>query len=374
MVAPPSRPFHWPGGIPPEIKANANDVTIQQANEEAKGWLLFVEEQWVSRANANVSDEDGDYEVRQRRALVESWAKASQEFRDSYHQRAPARNAMDYPSDAVRNAHLYYDTPSFVCLPPLGLSFPSNQSKWIKLYILSCRLDGEMDHCMQSHGARHGSLDPNPATISDPTKVQITDVLPRAFLEMANFAHITMTRQGTVLFMGFLWHWFLVTDDDLNTGHITVVDFKRNGQIDQCLRRRAFNMWPVYLDLFTGNRPLIHVIDDRIGGSQRMNSEYVTLTSSGMLAYMMANFDGSLDMNLPVIDILEGAKARGEFLDRFDGARDGWTEDIEIYAPGYLEMEAAGREAEYDHARLIDPEDAYDIRSALYRAQILSEL
>lgn len=47
MVAPPSRPFHWPGGIPPEIKANPNDVTIQQANEEAKGWLLFVE---VSRS------------------------------------------------------------------------------------------------------------------------------------------------------------------------------------------------------------------------------------------------------------------------------------------------------------------------------------
>jgi hypothetical protein len=44
MVAAPSRPFHWPGGIPNEIQVDANgDITPEQANEEAKGWLLFVE-------------------------------------------------------------------------------------------------------------------------------------------------------------------------------------------------------------------------------------------------------------------------------------------------------------------------------------------
>lgn len=47
-------------------------------------------------------------------------------------------------------------------------------------------------------------------------------------------------------------------------------------------------------------------------------------------------------MTLPVIDILEGAKSRGGFLPDFDGARDTWAEDIEIYAPGYLQMEAGG--------------------------------
>jgi hypothetical protein len=44
MVAPPSRPFHWPGGIPPEVKPDANgDITPEEADEDAKGWLLFVE-------------------------------------------------------------------------------------------------------------------------------------------------------------------------------------------------------------------------------------------------------------------------------------------------------------------------------------------
>lgn len=78
-------------------------------------------------------------------------------------------------------------------------------------------------------------------------------------------------------------------------------------------------------------------------------------------------------MTLPIIDILEGVKERGEFLFGFDGDREGWTEDIEIYAPGYLEMEAAGLEADYDHARLIDPNDAFDIRHAMYEAELEME-
>lgn len=46
--------------------------------------------------------------------------------------------------------------------------------------------------------------------------------------------------------------------------------------------------------------------------------------------------------DLPLINILEGAKARDEFLFGFDGARDGWMEGIEIYAPGNLEMKRQG--------------------------------
>lgn len=66
-----------------------------------------------------------------------------------------------------------------------------------------------------------------------------------------------------------------------------------------------------------------------------------------------------LDMTLPVIDIQEGAKEHGEFIGFFDGARDVWEEDIETYAPGYFPMEAQGNEADYDHGRLIDPNQYY---------------
>jgi hypothetical protein len=84
----------------------------------------------------------------------------------------------------------------------------------------------------------------------------------------------------------------------------------------------------------------------------------------------MANTENSLDMNLPIIDILEGANARGEFLFELDGGRDGWMEDIEVYAPGYLEMEAVGNESEYDHSRLINPTMAYSIRRQMHQAQL----
>lgn len=60
-----------------------------------------------------------------------------------------------------------------------------------------------------------------------------------------------------------------------------------------------------------------------------------------------------------MIDILEGARSRREFIPGSDGARDGWTKDIELYAPEYLQTEAEGNEADYDHARLSDPKDAY---------------
>ncbi|OQD73867.1 hypothetical protein PENDEC_c013G01540 [Penicillium decumbens] len=106
MISPLSHPFHWPGGIPPEINPDANgDINPEEVDEDAKGWLLFVEEKWVPRAMVNVSDKDGDYETRQDRALVETWAKASQEFRNSYHERAPARKALDYPEDALHDSH-----------------------------------------------------------------------------------------------------------------------------------------------------------------------------------------------------------------------------------------------------------------------------
>ncbi|KAL4740365.1 hypothetical protein BDV11DRAFT_169132 [Aspergillus similis] len=272
---------------------------------------------------ANIPDEDGDYEVRQRRELMEAWAKASQEFRDSYHQRALLRNGFNLPpKDAMQNANYPGDCPRFLCLPPLGPEYPSNRSKWIKLYILSCRLDGELSHCMDYYGSEHGAVDLNPATYPNLSAVQITDVLPRAMLEMANWNCITMTSRGTVLFLQPLAPWFLVTPDDLKTGHITIVEFKRNGQIAKSFRRRACNMWPVHLAYCVQYKSLEEVEEDRVGGNAEMNSD--------------------LDMSLPVIDILEGAKARGEFLFGFDGDREGWTEDIEIYAPGYLEMEAAG--------------------------------
>lgn len=183
---------------------------------------------------------------------------------------------------------------------------------------------------------------------------------------MADWNCMGMTRRGTVLFLQRLFPWFLVTPEDLETGHVTTVEFKRNGQVSESFRRRVCNMWPVYLEYWVECKPLEEIKEERVGGNSAMNSEYALNLFTLPMRLMK-----SLDMNLPVIDILEGIVARGEGLFGFDGARDGWTEDIELYAPGYLEMEAAGNGADYDHSLLIDPSKAYGVRKRLYEAELV---
>ncbi|KAL7658026.1 hypothetical protein ACMYSQ_004167 [Aspergillus niger] len=44
MVAALSRPFYWPGDIPLEIQIDPRgDIDPEEADDEAKGWMLFVE-------------------------------------------------------------------------------------------------------------------------------------------------------------------------------------------------------------------------------------------------------------------------------------------------------------------------------------------
>ncbi|KAL4970927.1 uncharacterized protein BDV14DRAFT_194713 [Aspergillus stella-maris] len=122
-----------------------------------------------------------------------SWRLGRKQVK-SYHQRTLEGNGFNVPpEDALQNANYHGDCPPFLCLAPLGPDYPSNRSKWIKMFILSCRLDGEMGHCMKHYGSEHGALDFNPATYPDPSAVQITDVLSRALLVTANWNCITMT-------------------------------------------------------------------------------------------------------------------------------------------------------------------------------------
>lgn len=68
-------PFHWPGGIPREIKRHETDVSRDEIEEQVKDWLPFVKEKWLPRPS-NL-DADREYELRQRRALVQQWVSAS---------------------------------------------------------------------------------------------------------------------------------------------------------------------------------------------------------------------------------------------------------------------------------------------------------
>ena len=63
-----------------------------------------------------------------------------------------------------------------------------------------------------------------------------------------------------------------------------------------------------------------------------------------------------LDMDLPVVDILCQAKEADELPNTmFLCDREQWTKDVELYAPGYLALEAEGRGGEYSLTSLAEP-------------------
>jgi hypothetical protein len=164
----------------------------------------------------------------------------------------------------------------FVCLAPLSGSHRANRSKWIKLYILSCRLDGEIGHCLEPNGAEHTGIDANPATFPDQSTFQYTDLLPFLYLEMANFRGMVMTSKGTVLFTGGTGNFYLVDQNDLDAGRISAVMFTWNGGLEGAVRKRAYNMHGVYLDLVGLGRTPVDLSQDYRGetdveGSDRWN-------------------------------------------------------------------------------------------------------
>lgn len=57
-------------------------------------------------------------------------------------------------------------------------------------------------------------------------------------------------------------------------------------------------------------------------------------------------------MTCKILDILEGIEGRGEFRVAGWGNRETWARDIERCAPGYLELEASGREVEFEFESL----------------------
>lgn len=159
-----------------------------------------------------------------------------------------------------------------MCLAPLSPAYRENLSKWIKLYILSCRLDGELGHCMDMSAKDHCGIDPNPSTFPDPSTFQYKDLLSLLFLEGANFRIMTMTSKGTVLFAGMRRCWFLVDQEDLDGGLITCVDFKPNGEVEDSFKRRAYNMWPVYLQYVILGKSIWELKDSSEGGLDRNNT------------------------------------------------------------------------------------------------------
>lgn len=64
----------------------------------------------------------------------------------------------------------------------------------------------------------------------------------------------------------------------------------------------------------------------------------------------------SLDLDQPLVDIIDSAQQKRE-LDIHGFTRELLTGQIEVFAPGYLELERQGLEVQYDLANLMTGDD-----------------
>ncbi|KAJ5754655.1 hypothetical protein N7533_004198 [Penicillium manginii] len=313
----------WPAAIP-EIHLHPTDLSRDELPKEAKGWLLFVKEQFQP-----VSTPDNG--LRQRRALIEKWATASQEFRESYHSRAPAcTSALDYPASLL-SQQAPRPNKRFLCLPPVdSQTHPRNYIHLVKLLIMLYIHQDEWNglHPFDGAGAGNAPRCHIPEFLNLATPIALSDILSELYLASADFHALSMTRSGTVVFAdGPDYTWYLIEGPGLATGRMTVAEFGSNGSVRDSLVRRAWNMGPIMSFGQDLGRRVVDLAESAIGGPPQYNEP--------------------LDMDLPIIELLESTRKSSRFLYEGYGYMDLWVRIIEQNAPGYLDLEAQGRVLEF---------------------------
>ncbi|CEL00768.1 hypothetical protein ASPCAL00364 [Aspergillus calidoustus] len=174
-------------------------------------------------------------------------------------------------------------------------------------------------------------INPNPST--PPFGVEHT--LPALFLRTADFRAMAMTQVGTVVFSKeYDGIWYVLDAQSLQTGLMNVARFESNGSIRCATHRRPFNLTQITIFSIGNGWPLEEIIETGIGGWGFWNQP--------------------MDMDLPILDILQGVKDSGKFQYAGWGDKELLAREIERAAPGYLELEAEGRAGEFELERLAE--------------------
>ncbi|GKZ68301.1 hypothetical protein AnigIFM50267_002979 [Aspergillus niger] len=299
-MSPPTSEASWPAGIP-KIRQHPTDLSQEELREEAKGWLLFVR---------------------------------------TYHSHSAGySSAFDYPASVLSQI-----TPRpnkrFLCLPSVDRqTHPRNYIHLVKFLILLYIHQDEWNgvHPFEEHGAGTAPNYHLPDLLDCGPTTPITtfdEILPSLYLTPADFHAISMTRQGTVVFAnGPNLTWFVIDAPGLATGRLSLVDFSSNGHVRVSTLRRPWNMGQTMAFEQILGRYLGEIVESCIGGPPQYNEV--------------------LDMDLPILEILESTRLNNKFLCSGYGSRDLWIRLINESAPGYLELEAQGREVEFELDKLL---------------------
>lgn len=119
-----------------------------------------------------------------------------------------------------------------------------------------------------------------------------------------------MTRTGTIVFTNCAGYtWFVIDKLGLETGRLALVEYTSSGVIKASTLCRPWNMGQVMSFAQILGRSVSESAQSSIGGHEHYNQPYVmpVYTCHTVLVLIVT----SLDMNLPILDILELAEQRG---------------------------------------------------------------
>ncbi|KAL4879770.1 hypothetical protein BJY04DRAFT_89372 [Aspergillus karnatakaensis] len=204
------------------------------------------------------------------------------------------------------------------------------------------RYDLETGHCLIDSYMPSEAI-PNPTTMS----INRIEDFPRwSHLGNADFRSIYLTKSGAVLYNGYVGPFMFVDEEGLRTGRLSLVEFKQNGEIGNSILIRPYNMRWLYLNLFVLGKGLEEVRNCE-GGYRHQNTP--------------------MDMDAPILDILSRALGANELAGDMALCNvEQWREDIELYASGYLALEAAGLGETYDLKNLVEPVTVEGVRKRIW--------
>lgn len=120
----------------------------------------------------------------------------------------------------------------------------------MKFVILLYGYGMEITHCLQTHYMPSEAV-PNPATTRGNGNLSIQNFPAWLYLETALFGSIYLTRTGTILYLGHTGPFALVDEEGLRTGRLSLTAFRANGDVEDSVLIRPFNMHKPYLQYGT---------------------------------------------------------------------------------------------------------------------------
>ncbi|KAJ6028852.1 hypothetical protein N7540_004428 [Penicillium herquei] len=294
----------WPEGIPSFIRRHKEAIEWENLCAATRAWRYFVRQRWVG--SSDTADQ-------QKRDLIEQWATADQEFRDSYQSRAPT------------------DEPSFFEGPELeDESFVENDTGgFCMVYICITELNEEKEallaKCILALFEWESGWDflADRIVMFMPLKNNQSDMLETFKLHQSvarpDFLDMHMALDGTVLFMD-CYAKLIIDDRTLETGLGLWVEFGTNGIYEKAYRAQIMLdvLAHCYYEIGPGNQTPIE------RALEYIESRYIDLDENRDPKIILE--DEPVDMRKPIVEIYQG----------------GEVDLVDEYAPGFREAEEKG--------------------------------